>query len=70
VFLQLTQIDDASTKILLNADQILKALPFDGQAGTFRAVAKTEIVLVNGTQLLVRETPNQLKAALSAVVPS
>jgi uncharacterized protein YlzI (FlbEa/FlbD family) len=70
VFLQLTEIEEGAVKILLNADQIQQVRPFVGVSGTFREVAKTEITLVNGTRLLVRETPAALKAALSAVVPS
>lgn len=68
-FLVLTLVEETATKIVLNTEYVVMARRYIGQAGTFLEAGKTEIELHNGNQLIVRETPLAIIAAVAAVTP-
>lgn len=71
MFVLLTVVvdDRQAARRLFNADLVSEIRPYSGAEGTFRAAAKSEVVLRNGSVLHVRETLAELAAVLQVVDP-
>lgn len=66
-FIIVTQAQDEATKFMVNTEDIKYGYAVTYSDGSWRDRAKVRLQLRDGTELLIRETPNAVIAALGAI---
>lgn len=65
-FIIITDVQDSATKFVINTDLLKYAFAISFSGEGFRDRARTKLVLQDGTEFLIRETPQALITALGA----